>query len=278
MSLGYSETKRALERHLWGVPRAARAPRWIVPVLDLRAAIDDSGSARRDPYYALAGFIAHKHDWDNFTDEWQEVIDGPPPIRYFKRSEAFRHENEFENWNQPDIDARVSKAVSITKRHVMVRVSRALRRADYERHFRGTMPDAVDDPYFLLFYSLIYGVMLYQNKYGWDTKVDFIFDEQSAIGTRSRDWYAEFCKMAQPIKKLLPPEPLFLDDEFFYPLQAADLYAWNVRRNLLDNDVIYMPPSYELPELDNLQKIDHVLDVAGIASIRDDINASLRRP
>jgi hypothetical protein len=273
-----SKTKAALERHLWGIPRSKRGQRWIVPLLDLRAAIDDSGSEKPAPYYAIAGFISMKENWDEFDDLWlKEVLEATPPLCYFKRHEAFVAEDQFAGWAKPQIDERIAKCVGLINSHVMVRVSRALSREDYNLHFKGTLPKEVDDPYFILFYSLIYGVMLYQQKWSWKTKVDFVFDEQGEIGKRSRDWYPIFCEMAAPMKDYVPPEPLFLDDKFFFPLQAADLYAWNVRRHLVDNKVIYTPPSYELPMLDNMQKIDKVLDLRDLARIRTDVEESLKR-
>ena len=274
----WRKTKAALERHLWGIPRSKRGQRWIVPLLDLRAAVDDSGSHEPSPYYAIAGFISMKESWDDFADRWlEEVLEGTPPLSYFKRHEAFVGEKQFAGWAAPQISERITKCVELINSHVMVRVSRALLRKDYESHFRGTLPKEVDDPYFILFFSLIYGVMLYQKQYGWNTQVDFVFDEQGAIGKRSRDWYPVFCEMAALMKDYLPPEPLFLDDKYFFPLQAADLYAWNVHRQLVDNKAIYMPPSYELPMLDNMQKIDKVLDLHDLARIRADVEASLKR-
>jgi hypothetical protein len=118
--------------------------------------------------------------------------------------------------------------------------------------------------------------MLYQQKYGWKTRVDFVFDDQGEIGKSSRYWYPLFCQMAAPLKDYLPPEPLFLDDEYYFPLQAADLYAWNVRRHLFDNKVLHTSPGYELPLLDNMQKIDKVIDLRELAEIRSAVEAAQR--
>ena len=37
--------------------------------------------------------------------------------------------------------------------------------------------------------------------------------------------------------------PIFRDDKCFLPLQAADLYAWQVRRHYARNRVLWAPPT-----------------------------------
>ena len=112
---------------------------------------------------------------DGWTKFWREH-----PAWITKRREAFVGEQQFEGWTRSQIDERIAKCVELINGHVMVRVSRALSREDYDLHFKGTLPEHLDDPYFLLFYSLIYGVKLYQKKWGWKTKVDFVFDDRKA--------------------------------------------------------------------------------------------------
>ena len=82
------------------------------------------------------------------------------------------------------------------------------------------------------------------------TSCDFIFDEQGQIGedaVRMWDNLMILNKKASgegraDFGPFLGQRPVFRDDKIFLPLQAADLYAWNVRRGLTDNRVLYMPP------------------------------------
>jgi hypothetical protein len=107
--------------------------------------------------------------------------------------------------------------------------------------------------------------------------VDFIFDQQGelnqkdALGFRVPNWFPRFCRLVVQfdleLEAYLPPEPTFRASRYCSPLQAADLYAWNVRRRLFENKVISMPDSYELPALDNMQKIDRVLDILDVSQI-----------
>jgi hypothetical protein len=52
-------------------------------LLMLQAYIDDSRSDD-PPVFALGGFIAPAEKWASFSDEWQQFLDMPPAIKYFK--------------------------------------------------------------------------------------------------------------------------------------------------------------------------------------------------
>src|ERR1700722_10154118 len=101
-SAAYEESRRSIHRLVWGIPKSKRKFHWIMATLELRAAIDDSGSSAPEPYFALAGFISDADSWEGenkFLDRWQAVLDEPPALEYFKRSEAFRAEGQFRGWS-----------------------------------------------------------------------------------------------------------------------------------------------------------------------------------
>lgn len=68
-------------------------------------------------------------------------------------------------------------------------------------------------------------------------KVEFFFDEDLVSQQELKDAYGT-------LKRILPPqdaglienEPLFRDDKAYMPLQAADLFAWHVRRELFERE------------------------------------------
>src|SRR5205085_1663702 len=121
---------------------------------------------------------------------------------------------------------------------------------------------STDTPYPFLFLQTVMAVAVRGDLYGIDAPCDFIFDEQ--IGhqeeilrawpqTRAMIDNAQSSDIAQRIGSL----PIFRDDKKFLPLQAADLYAWQVRYNYLRNNVvrgqtIMMPPTRKFRLLEPL--------------------------
>ena len=67
-----------------------------------------------------------------------------------------------------------------------------------------------------------------------DQKIDFIFDRHSAKGAIDTMWENYMKQRPEELKKYYGAGPSFKDDEEFMPLQAADFWAWWVRKWYLD--------------------------------------------
>lgn len=145
----------------------------------------------------------------------------------------------------------------------MVRISSAMDRRAYNMYVSGKHPSDIDDPYFLCFYQIIYATAVFQRKYGWDTAVKWVFDEQGKLGDMTVAWWKRFKKASRAdIRPLIGSPPSFEDDKQFLPLQAADLYAGALRRNLRDNTHVYLPKRPELVGLEGIQSIERTFDPA----------------
>jgi hypothetical protein len=62
------------------------------------------------------------------------------------------------------------------------------------------------------------------------TKVNFIFDEQSEKRKILSAWEEYISRREEEVRRLYGERPRFEDDTEFLPLQAADFWAWWIRR------------------------------------------------
>jgi hypothetical protein len=134
--------------------------------------------------------------WAKFSVEWQRVLDLPPRLAYFKRSEAESRTptKEFKGWKRTDIDARVAALVDVIHRHVAARVHCAITRNEYEAikklFAKGLLK--FDDPYVACFFGLLQTVAFHNKKRNIQTPVDFIFDEEGVLGRHAAQFYDVF--------------------------------------------------------------------------------------
>ena len=136
----------------------------------------------------------------------------------------------------------------VAEKYPIARISSMLRRDDYNKYIKGISPwRELDDPYFMCFYQIIDLAADFVYQMGEHTTTDtagfeiaFIFDEQGAIGLRALEWWEvhkEALKHERPhLCRFLISPPIFQSDRKFLPLQAADLYAWHVRRIFFEGD------------------------------------------
>lgn len=236
----------------------------------LQAFIDASGtgSTQWEPFIVLAGFISTAEVWAQFSDAWQAELDRNPILPYFKMNEAFhpnaynlKNKNPFDGWKEEDIQKKVFKFLNIIKEFSLGRIHVWLDKREFDRLVIKAVPKSErDNPYVLCFQVLILKVISSQVKYKIHFPVDFIFDEEGTIGKESLNWYKELKENHVPPQYHLffGSPPIFRDDKLFLPLQAADVYAWLIRRHLIDNKNNNHTPTR--PEFKLLQSMNGLIE------------------
>jgi len=154
----------------------------------------------------------------------------------------------------------------------MVRVSCSINKEDYNNYIKGWVPKEIDNPYFICFYNLIIAILAFQRRYRLDTQIDFIFDVQGKLGQKTNELYYIVDKIApKQARKYIGSPPIFKDDKEVLPLQAADLYAWLIRRHLFENKIIIMPMRPELKALHDMQNIERNINAKTISEIMTEL-------
>jgi hypothetical protein len=129
-------------------------------------------------------------------------------------------------------DDRISRFYRIIETHAFAGTYTVVNRGLYAKIFSGA-PRPMQDPYFLLLFDLIAQLARNQERLSLTDKIDLIFDEQLGKKDLIVGAWDRFKKMAPaPFRTIMGDTPSFKDDKNALPLQAADLYAWWIRRHL----------------------------------------------
>lgn len=233
-----------------GLPSCERNKRWIVVC---QAYIDASGMGGidRDPHLILAGFLSTSEDWAKFSDTWKTELDTKPRIDCFKFSRFYKSKHK-------DINDKISNLIEIIKSFPLVRVCSYIDKEEFNQYNIIEPPKKrIDHPYWLCFHHLIVETVRDQIKHDLKTPIDFIFDEEGALGYDCLSWYNYFKNYTFP-KWVLPylgSPPIFRNDKTFLPLQAADLYAGLLRLHFYQNKTIDWPMPKELKLLQEMPEI-----------------------
>ena len=189
----------------------------------LQAYIDDSGTKNSSDAFVLAGFVTEFEGWEKFSEEWKALRGRRGPLKMQK---------EKKRWQIDQRNDWISQHVRLIRRYAKYRIESAVSIQDYEDVMRGKVPLIVDSCYFFAFHRLISRVCEGLEKRGMTQQMDFFFDEQLKFGPEARKWFCMAKDLVPPSRRnILPPEPIFRKDEEFQPLQAADMFAWLVRRS-----------------------------------------------
>ena len=272
--------------HIWrlgsGVPSDKRGNQLFM-ILNPQAVVDDSGNEPNSHVFVLAGFVAPAANWVALTDEWRAVLDQKPTLEYFKMKEAMRLQDQFDKkrgWTEDLRDDRLMTFTRIIRKHASIRIHAKIQHAHFNKHIRSIpVPNRMlftDSPYTLLFQQIILAMAVRGDLYGAMTPCDFVFDEQSGfIGEIQSQWpkFKETIKLQSrsDLPALVGDLPIFRDEKYFLPLQAADLYAWQVRNYYAQNKnpKLIVPVNRVLGQLVEIPMIDRNYEEDEVIRLRE---------
>jgi hypothetical protein len=194
----------------------------------LKAFADDSGSGGDSPWYVLAGYVGTVSDWIGFEPEWRKVLSAYPHIDYFKSSEAESLKGQFLGVSLEERNKKLDTLIEVIGRHSQRAIYVRTRQKDYNEIIKPNVPEIWDDAYFFLMPSFISAVLAAEKYSGGQEPVEFVLDSSERLDRQARRLYGQLQDLPQFAGRMVNVS--FRNDKEFLPLQAADLFAWQVRR------------------------------------------------
>ena len=241
---------------LSGLPEPERKRRLLMPV---QAFVDESGGKGQGGHLVLCALVSNSERWADFSDEWRMCLNTSPALRRFKMKDAAGLTGDFFGW-QPDArDKKLRELARIINRHAEFLVYCAVDLKGHEKVHATNLPKPLNEPYFWPFHIIIMSICLDLWDLGWRERFEIIFDEEVIFGPRAKAWYPVIKRVVQirepEAHSIMPIDPLFRSDDEFRPIQAADLFAWCIRRNTNNPEM----PVFEwlLEEMQNVSLSDY---------------------
>lgn len=212
------------------------APRWRAQkkfAIMNKGYSDDSMSGEGEKTLLLAGCVGDYRMWADFSFAWEAALASEPSINYFKMREAMRLIKEFDGWNVPDRDDKIKSLARVIHQFQPNVIYTWISRAEFNEIVEPIIPYMMRHPYILLFYALLIKVAQWQHEAREHLPTDFVFDAQGPVDLEAVVFYPNFKAIQKPeIAALMGGTPVFSDDQFVLPLQAADMVAGHKRRRI----------------------------------------------
>jgi hypothetical protein len=284
-----AQTERAAAQ-VWrlvsGYPPGKRENRVMVVLVDPQRIVDASGNEPNSPFFVLGGFVAPAVKWAAFSEAWQAVLDIPPKLEYFRMTEAANMSGQFHRrfgWTEAMRNDRVISFARIARKFASIRVSAWIRRADFDTHIL-SLPAlvrslGVDNPYVMLVNQIVLAVATFGSQHGVNTPCDYIFDSEEGFDEEVFANWPNVKRLLEltgrsDVSQFVGERPIFRDDKSFLPLQAADLYAWQVRKciaenNQVSNQTIRIPANRTLRVFGGLPSINREYPTEEVLRLRE---------
>lgn len=201
-----------------------------------QAVIDDSYN-RKTGNFVLAGHIATPESWASFSQEWEELL--PTGGTLAKNGKYHFHMTEMAG--NPQRLERVPAFYWLIEKYVLLSLSCTVNIGDLHRaKARIWVPNLnidwgfLENSYLFVFRALL--DMFHTHKHlinqvlPTHEKIDFYFDNQAEKNTILKTWDEYIIARPANLRDRFGAIPRFKDDQDFLPLQAADFWAWWVRK------------------------------------------------
>jgi hypothetical protein len=206
----------------------------------LQAFIDDSTS---DGVYVLGGHIASAESWAKFSREWEELL----PLAM--RDRDGRYYFKMREMNRADKLPHVPAFYKVLEDNVLCSLSASYNLHDLERAKERIYVPGLqhidwshyNNRYFYAFRLLMDMFHSHREKIvkvvPLDQKIDFYFDNQKEKGLILAMWDDYMAKRPPETRQHYGATPRFEDDKDFLPLQAADMWAWWIRKWIIEGNI-----------------------------------------
>jgi hypothetical protein len=197
-----------------------------------QAFVDES--FENDGIFVLGGCVATAESWANFSREWEKLL----PSATIGKSGKYRFKMK-EMAENDERMARVPAFFRVIEDHIVGFISATIDASEVRRaRDRLFVPNAAIDwdryrsPWYFAFLCLMDKFhaerAVLDELIPQDATVDFYFDERREKKSIIESW-DDYLSL-RPFRSNYGATPRFENDEDFLPLQAADFWAWWVRK------------------------------------------------
>lgn len=197
---------------------------------------DESGS-HHDPAgsFVLSGYLATDDVWAEFEGRWQDVLEHGRKIEWFHMRECIKLEAQFQSFNRYQADKKLNDLIDVLipflKSRRIIEFTAVLDWPVYDRAVSGPVKATFHDPYLFLIGALEAEVVKCVSMTPNPAPVWFFFDDQTCLmeNHAGTQFYRARATIPSDLLPLLHGLS-FASDKIMYPLQAADLIAWQRHR------------------------------------------------
>jgi len=193
----------------------------------------------------FAGLLTTAENWMAFSDDWRTVLSREPKVWRFKMSEAANRTDAFGHFSVVERNQKLHELAEVVRRYSPIVIYISIDVASYARTIESLTEQPLNEPYFYLFFATIWRIAADLANRGLRERFEIIFDDHSILASRVKLWYPFFRDYLDRLaredpdpltvggKEIMPLDPVFRTDDEFMPLQAADLFAWLLRKEMM---------------------------------------------
>jgi hypothetical protein len=212
---------------------------------------DDSGTDANTPVAVAACYISSKEQWDCFVRNWDEVreregFDVFHMCEFMAKPEAGR--KPFCDWDNIKKDRVYRKLASIINTRIYCGFAIAVPKAPFDRFVFQEFKDGfAADHYTWAIRTMLDVISDWRADHQRYDPMQYVFHRGSLSQDRIEQIWKSESKLNSDLTAvrygMTPDGIMFEDDALFKPLQAADIFGWQVQNHMRRTVIVGIPSS-----------------------------------
>jgi hypothetical protein len=189
--------------------------------------LDETGDKQKDDRIFMCGYIGWDEAWNKFSPCWGHEL-RMASVSAIHATELLSRSDRFAGWSEDKADDLVGRLIDIIRTSIPVGIGVGLDAAHYRSLTQGQKNEIGQPQMILLSRAIKVMASVVQEARNTGDRVEGInitFDDSQEADRMLRTWLRLKKDPDHATLRGLVPSVGFADDEFFYPLQAADLLA-----------------------------------------------------
>jgi hypothetical protein len=206
----------------------------------LTAYFDDSGTRAGSNITLLAGLSGNAYQWDYFNSLWKQALDAPldgtkPRLRRFHMFDCYGSRQEFTGWSRTEAEHFVQQLANIIFKCGLWGCATAVTAKTREKDAAAVARRGSDDAEGGAVRNSFYLTLDWaRTSAAYDREIAFVFEDRPE---RREEYQTAYNVFSDDVRAAgAPPVPAsltFANAGTVLPLQAADLFAWEVYQDEL---------------------------------------------
>lgn len=257
-----------------------KAERLVATILT--AYFDESGTHKGAPAVSVAGYVSTKERWESFETEWRESL-AIYNIDHFHMTDFIAGQGQFKNWPRQKKRLRLRKLIDAVNHHALAAIGIVIPMSFYQALSEQERV-VCDSPYRIAAMQCCAEISRWLDTYDPSAEVAYVFE----VGAKGAGKVAEFFRASMNEKGVREQLRIlsfkFEDKKRFVPLQAADILAWELYRNVsgmlgMDSRAPRVEEynrlrranfsTFRYPTLDNLKMMVEVIRGMNLSAAKD---------
>jgi hypothetical protein len=207
----------------------------------LHAFFDDSGTHSGSDIVLMAGVFGHPNQWDYFSDLWAKKLADPcpgkPPLTRFHMAHCQAGDGEFSGWNRTETDYLVHELGTIILNVGIFGFGGAIARKHYNELIIGDLRRSSGDAETMCIINSFVKVITWAKEFAPGHSLALVFEDRPQKKRdiqKIYDVYRGFTDGPETSDSNIASVS-FASSKKILPLQAADLFAWEIYQDSLDS-------------------------------------------